>query len=128
VATLGVFPAGPWPNDQPPPHLSWKVDLAAALTLVAFVIGVTSIAFLWRRRHQPLRQRALAARLALVGSAVFPASWPFEAIFLFQRSHEVAGSPSDAVVAFVTAALLAFPAAAVLLSARWHMVVRAAML
>jgi hypothetical protein len=124
--TFGLFPPGPWPNDQPPPHLAWKVDLAGAMIAVAFVIGVASIVTAWRRRRLPVAERAIAVRLAFIGSIVFAASWPFEALFLFQRSHEVAGSPGDVAVAIVTGGLLGCQGIAVVSVNRSRRLMRAA--
>lgn len=104
-ATFGLFPPGPWPNDVPPQYLAWKVDLAGALIGFAFLFGLAAIAVWVMRRRDPLERQALAAYLALTGSVVFAASWPFETLFLFQRADAVTGSPSAAVVGAVCAAL-----------------------
>ncbi|MDH3261914.1 MAG: hypothetical protein OEM84_13240 [Acidimicrobiia bacterium] len=125
-ATFGLFPPGPWPNDVPPQYLAWKVDLAGALVGVAFLIGLAAIAVWVTRRRDPLDRQTLAAYLALTGSVVFAASWPFETIFLFQRAEAVAGSPPAAVVGMVCVALALCHVAALGVASRALRIVRAA--
>lgn len=108
----GLFPPGPWPNDVPPASLAWKVDVAGGLIAIAFLLGCVAIAEMWRLRRRPIAFQAHTARIAVAGAAVFAASWPFETMFLFQRSHEVAGSPGDLVVGVLIAGLLACHVAA----------------
>jgi hypothetical protein len=124
-AAFGVFPPGPWPDDRPPRYLSWKVDLAAGLVGLAFLVGLVCIAVAWAARHQPSRRLTWVPRLALIGSAVFAASWPFEATFLIQRGFNVDGSPPTWVTAAVCAALLTCHAATLWVARRATRVVTA---
>lgn len=116
--TFGLFPPGPWPNDVPPGYLAWKVNLSAALIAMAFFIGLACIAVAWVTRHDPARRQTSVSRLAIAGSLVFAASWPFEATFLIQRGFNVAGSPPAWITSLVCAALLGCHAATLWVSAR----------
>ena len=125
-AVSGVFPAGPWPDDVPPTYLAWKVDVAGTLVAVAALLGFAALVLAWRARHRADGDRRRVSGLALAGSVVFLASWPFETVFTFQRGNDVAGSPAGWVAALVCTALLGCEAVAVVAAVRAARLVRTA--
>jgi len=120
-AVSGVFPPGPWPNDEPPEYLAWKVDLAGALVVLAAACGTLAVVCLWSRRIADRR----ATQLAMVGAALFALSWPFETAFLVQRAWNVAGSPRVGVVWAICGLLAICHAVAVVSAGAAHRLRRA---
>jgi hypothetical protein len=102
-----VLPAGGWKALGVNATMFIPVEIAGVLVAGAVLSELVAIAcafMLWRGY---LLTRELPADFAFVGAAVFVASWPLEAAFLFIRGNHVPGSPTGATMTLVVAALLA---------------------